>query len=93
MIKKLIHLRVKNKKGMTAFIENVFSEKTKKLSEQIIINIAILSFVVHLILIFLNNFGVFGDQYESSGFFSSPIAAAKLWPTIWRQLTTTDRSE
>lgn len=60
---------------MTAFIENVFSEKTKKLSEQIIINIAIFSFVVHLILIFLNNFGVLGDQYESSGFFSSPIAA------------------
>ena len=60
---------------MTALIENVFSEKTKKLSEQIIINIAIFSFVVHLILIFLNNFGVFGDQYESSGFFSSPIAA------------------
>ena len=60
---------------MTAFIENVFSEKTKKLSEQIIINIAIFSFVVHLVLIFLNNFGVFGDQYESSGFFSSPIAA------------------
>ena len=60
---------------MTAFIENVFSEKTKKLSEQIIINIAIFSFVVHLILIFLNNFGVIGDQYESSGFFSSPIAA------------------
>ena len=60
---------------MTAFIENVFSEKTKKLSEQIIINIAIFSFVVHLILILLNNFGVFGDQYESSGFFSSPIAA------------------
>ena len=60
---------------MTAFIENVFSEKTKKLSEQIIINIAIFSFVVHLILIFLHNFGVFGDQYESSGFFSSPIAA------------------
>ena len=60
---------------MTAFIENVFSEKTKKLSEQIIINIAIFSFVVHLILIFLNNFGVFGDQYENSGFFSSPIAA------------------
>ena len=60
---------------MTAFIENVFSEKTKKLSEQIIINIAIFSFVVHLILIFLNNFGVFGDQYESSGFFSNPIAA------------------
>ena len=60
---------------MTAFIENVFSEKTKKLSEQIIINIAIFSFVVHLILIFLHNFGVFGDQYENSGFFSSPIAA------------------
>ena len=60
---------------MTAFIENVFSEKTKKLSERIIINIAIFSFVVHLILIFLHNFGVFGDQYESSGFFSSPIAA------------------
>jgi hypothetical protein len=60
---------------MTAFIENVFSEKTKKLSEQIIINIAIFSFVIHLILIFLHNFGVFGNLDESSGFFSSPIAA------------------
>jgi len=60
---------------MTAFIENVFSEKTKKLSEQIIINIAIFSFVVHLILIFLHNFGFFGDLYKGSGFFSSPISA------------------
>ena len=60
---------------MTAFIENVFSEKTKKLSERIIINIAIFSFVVHLILIFLHNFEVFGDLYKNSGFFSSPIAA------------------
>jgi hypothetical protein len=60
---------------MTAFIENVFSEKTKKLSERIIINIAIFSFVVHLILIFLHNFGIFGDLYKGSGFFSSPIAA------------------
>ena len=38
---------------MTTFIENVFSEKTKKMSERIIINIAIFSFVVHLILILL----------------------------------------
>ena len=60
---------------MTAFIENVFSEKTKKMSEQVIINIAIFSFVVHLILIFLHNFGAFGNLNESSGFFSSPIAA------------------
>jgi hypothetical protein len=60
---------------MTTFIENIFSEKTKKLSERIIINIAILSFIVHLILIFLNNFGLFGVKYETSSFFSSPIAA------------------
>ena len=60
---------------MKTFIEDVFSEKTKKLSERIIINIAVFSFVVHLILILLHNFGVFGDRYESSEFFSSPIAA------------------
>ena len=60
---------------MTTFIENIFSEKTKKLSERIIINIAIFSFVVHLILILLSNFGFFGDRFETSSFFSSPIAA------------------
>ena len=60
---------------MTTFIENIFSEKTKKLSERIIIIIAIFSFVVHLILILLSNFGFFGDRYETSSFFSSPIAA------------------
>ena len=60
---------------MTAFIENVFSEKTKKLSERIIINIAIFSFAVHLILILLHNFGIFGNQLEDSEFFSSPIAS------------------
>ena len=60
---------------MTAFIENVFSEKTKKLSERIIINIAIFSFAVHLILILLHNFGIFGNQFEDSEFFSSPIAS------------------
>ena len=51
---------------MTAFIESVFSEKTKKLSERIIINIAIFSFAVHLILILLHNFGIFGSQFEDS---------------------------
>ena len=60
---------------MTTFIENIFSEKIKKLSERIIINIAIFRFVVHLILILLSNFGFFGDRYETSSFFSSPIAA------------------
>ena len=60
---------------MTAFIENVFSEKTKKLSERIIINIAIFSFAVHLILILLHNFEIFGNQFEDSEFFSSPIAS------------------
>ena len=60
---------------MTASIENVFSEKTKKLSERIIINIAIFSFAVHLILILLHNFEIFGNQFEDSEFFSSPIAS------------------
>ena len=59
---------------MKTLIKSLFSEKSKKMSEKIIINIAIFSFVVHLILIFLNQFGVFGSQYEGS-FFSSPIAA------------------
>ena len=60
---------------MKTLIETLFSEKSKKMSEKIIINIAIFSFIVHLLLIFLNQFGVFGSQYEGSSFFSSPIAA------------------
>ena len=60
---------------MKTLIETLFSEKSKKMSERIIINIAIFSFIVHLILIFLNQFGVFGTQYDGSSFFSSPIAA------------------
>ena len=60
---------------MKTLIKSLFSEKSKKMSEKIIINIAIFSFVVHLILIFLNQLGVFGSQYEGSSFFSSPIAA------------------
>ena len=83
MIKKLIHLKVKMKKSMIALIENVFSEKTKKLSERIIINIAIFSFVVHLILIFLHNFGVFGNLDESSGFFSSRRRHTRFLPVSW----------
>ena len=58
---------------MKTLIETLFSEKSKKMSERIIINIAIFSFIVHLILIFLNQFGVFGSQYDGSSFFSSPI--------------------
>ena len=60
---------------MTTLIEKVFSEKAKKTSERVIINIAIISFIVHLVLIFLNKIEVFGDQYLDAGFFSSPIAA------------------
>jgi hypothetical protein len=60
---------------MTTLIDKVFSEKAKKTSERVIINIAIISFIVHLVLIFLNKIEVFGDQYLDAGFFSSPIAA------------------
>ena len=60
---------------MTTLTDNVFSEKTRKKSEKIIINIAIFSFVFHLLLILLHNLGVLGNQYEITSFFSSPIAA------------------
>ena len=44
---------------MTTLIEKVFSEKAKKTSERVIINIAIISFIVHLVLILLNKIEVF----------------------------------
>lgn len=60
---------------MKKLIESLFSEQSKKMSERIIINIAIFSFVIHLTLIFINQLGFLGDQFEDSSFFSSPIAA------------------
>lgn len=52
----------------------LLDEKTKKLSEKIIINIAILSFIVHLGIIALNDYNFFGNGL-SEELFTNPISA------------------
>lgn len=52
----------------------LLDEKTKKLSERIIINIAIISFVLHLALITLNDLGLLGTPI-SGELFTNPISA------------------
>lgn len=52
----------------------LLDEKTKKLSEKIIINIAIVSFVLHLFVITLNDLGLLGIPI-SGELFTNPISA------------------
>ena len=59
---------------ITSIIERVFSEKTKKQSERFIINIAIVSFVAHLMVIFANDLGWIAIAQNNS-LFTNPIAA------------------
>lgn len=59
---------------ITSIIERVFSEKTKKHSERFIINIAIVSFVAHLMVIFANDLGWIAVAQNNS-LFTNPIAA------------------
>ncbi|MGD1998440.1 MAG: hypothetical protein PVJ97_02395 [Flavobacteriaceae bacterium] len=59
---------------INSVIERVFSEKTKKQSERFIINIAIISFVAHLLVIFANDLGWISVAQDNS-LFTNPIAA------------------
>lgn len=52
----------------------LLDEKTKKLSEKIIINIAIISFVLHLAVIALNDLNLLGT-FISGELFTNPISA------------------
>ena len=52
---------------------NFLSEKTKVKSERIILNIAIASFALHLVIIFLVDFGII--KVDSSDLLSNPIVA------------------
>lgn len=52
----------------------LLDEKTKKLSERIIINIAIVSFVLHLAVIALNDLNLLGT-FISGELFTNPISA------------------
>lgn len=53
---------------------NLLDERTKKFSEKIIINIAIVSFLLHLAVISLNDLGLLGIQI-SGELFTNPISA------------------
>jgi hypothetical protein len=52
----------------------LLDEKTKKLSEKIIINIAIISFILHLAVIALNDLNLLGNGI-SGDMFTNPISA------------------
>lgn len=52
----------------------LLEEKTKKLSEKIIINVAIVSFILHLAVITINDLGLFGLNLTGD-LFTNPIAA------------------
>ena len=52
----------------------LLDEKTKKLSEKIIINIAIVSFILHLAVIALNDLNLLGNGI-SGDMFTNPISA------------------
>jgi len=52
----------------------LLDEKTKKQSEKIIINIAIVSFIIHLALIGLNDLNLLGTTF-SGDLFTNPISA------------------
>jgi len=52
----------------------LLSENSRKKSERIILNVAILSFVTHLLLIFLSDFGILHID-AGNALLSSPIAA------------------
>lgn len=52
----------------------LLEEKTKKLSEKIIINVAIVSFILHLTVITINDLGLF-ELNLTGDLFTNPIAA------------------
>lgn len=56
------------------FYNLLISEKVKLKIEKIILIIGIISFVFHLVLIYLKRYGLL-DLFESSNFFDNPIAA------------------
>lgn len=64
----------KKEKVFNLFYSKLLSEKSKKKSESIIIFIAIISFIVHLLLIALVHFNIFHPNINST-LLSNPIAA------------------
>lgn len=65
---------MKNEKIFNFFYSRLLSEKVRLKGEVVIIAIAIVGFMVHLLLIALNDLG-FINLGSKSGFFSNPIAA------------------
>jgi hypothetical protein len=59
---------------INSLIDRVFSEKAKKTSERLIINIAIVSFMLHLAVIFANDLGWL-TVAQNNSLFTNPIAA------------------
>ncbi len=56
------------------FYQRLLSDKTKKRSEMAILSIAIASFIIHLMIIYLVDFGII-TMTESSDLLNNPIAA------------------
>lgn len=61
-------------KNLEILFEKFLSDKTRKKSERVILSIAIASFIIHLIVIYLVDFGII-DLNTTSDLLTSPIAA------------------
>lgn len=64
----------KNKKTVQFFYSKLLSEEVRKKSEGIIISVAIISFILHLLLVVLVNLNLLHVN-EYSTLFTNPIAA------------------
>ncbi|MEI7491710.1 MAG: hypothetical protein WCK92_09950 [Bacteroidota bacterium] len=65
---------IKSEKTIQFFFTRLLSEEIRKKSERVIITIAVISFIVHLLLVALVNFGVL-QLNDYSHLFSNPISA------------------
>ena len=64
-----------NNKTLTLVFNKFFSEHTREKTEKVILYIALLSFFIHLAVIYLNNFNII-ELSSNSDLLKSPISAA-----------------
>lgn len=65
---------MKGKNKFDQLYKVLLSDKTKDLSEKVILSVAILSFIVHLLIIYLVDFGII-KNWSDSELLQNPIAA------------------
>lgn len=74
LVQLLINITMAISKTWTSFYDKLLSEKTKEKSERVILVIAIASFIIHLLLIYLSDIGWI-HLPAADGLLNNPIAA------------------